>query len=76
MVARLLAPNRISVETQDRQFGFWLPCFEGHWNRRLPSLAGSRLPLLERFHRRLVEVRVTGGCEDPNIRNVSLRIKS
>ena len=48
-------------------------CSKRHWNRRLPSLAGSRLPLPKRFYCGLVEVRISGRCDDSNIRNVPLR---
>src|SRR5207249_2334769 len=68
-------PNRISLEIQAQQFEFWSPCFEGHWNRRLPSLARSRFPLLKRFYRGLVEVRISRGRDDLDVRNVSLRIE-
>src|SRR5207249_9964181 len=68
-------PNRISLEIQAQQFEFWSPCFEGHWNRRLPSLAGSRLPLLKCFYRGLVEVRISRGRDDLDVCTVSLRIE-
>src|SRR6478752_7705734 len=68
-------PNRISLETQDRRFALLSSCLKRHWDCRLPSLAGSRLPLPKRFYRGLVEVRVSRGCDNPNIRNVSLPIE-
>src|ERR1043166_9091152 len=68
-------PNRISLEIRAQQFESWSPCFEGDWNRRFPSLTRSGFPLPKRFHRRLVEVRVSRGRDDPNIRDVSLRIE-
>src|SRR5260370_26028866 len=68
-------PNRISLETQVQQFEFWSPCFEGHRDCRLPSLAGSRLPLPKRFDRGLVKVRIPRGSDDLDVCNVSLRIK-
>jgi hypothetical protein len=68
-------PNAISLEIQARHFEFWSPCFEGDWNRRLPSLTRSRLPLLKRFYRGLVEVRISRGRDDLDVRNVSLRIE-
>src|SRR5204862_6700004 len=54
---------------------FWSPRFEGDWNRRLPSLTRSRLPLPKRFYRRLVEVRISGRRDDLEARNISLRIE-
>ena len=67
--------NRISLETRDRQFALLSSCSKRHWDRRLPSLAGSRLPLPKRFCRGLVEVRISRGRDDPYVRNVSLRIE-
>src|SRR5438045_7399101 len=68
-------PNRISLEIQAQHFEFWSPRFEGDWNRRLPSLTRSRLPLPKRFYRRLVEVRISGRRDDLDVRNISLRIE-
>src|SRR6478609_6690904 len=67
--------DRISLETRARRFALLSSCSKRHWDRRLPSLAGSRLPLLKRFYRGLVEVWISRGCDDPNVRNVSLRIE-
>src|SRR4029077_15014972 len=68
-------PNRISLETRDREFGLLSSCSKSHWDCRLPSLARSRLPLSKRFHRGLVEVRISGRRDHLDIGNVSLRIE-
>ena len=68
-------PSRISLEIQAQQFEFWSPCFEGHRDRRLPSLTWSRLPLPKRFNRGLIEVRISRGRDHLDVRNVSLRIE-
>src|SRR4029450_10010081 len=68
-------PNQISLETRERHFVFLSSCSKRHWHCRLPSLARSRLPLPKRFYRGLVEVRISRGRDDLDVRNVSLRIE-
>jgi hypothetical protein len=36
----------------------------------------EQISLPKRFYRGLVEVRISSGCDDPNITDVPLRIKS
>src|SRR5436190_7093288 len=68
-------PTGFHSKSKPQQFEFWSPRFEGDWNRRLPSLTRSRLPLPKRFYRRLVEVRISCRRDDLDVRNISLRIE-